>query len=101
MTFIYELSSIRRSSGYVKKIIEMPKRVLKGVVVSDKQQSTVVVEVERKFQHPKYRKIVSVTKKYHAHDPNSAFKCGDVVSIIESRPISKLKKWLVLYDKAR
>ncbi|WP_108673572.1 30S ribosomal protein S17 [Candidatus Fokinia solitaria] len=77
----------------------MPKRILKGVVVSDKQQSTVVVEVERKFQHPKYRKIVSVTKKYHAHDPNSAFKCGDAVSIIESRPISKLKRWMVLYDK--
>ncbi len=74
----------------------MPKRVLQGVVVSDKNAKTVVVEVERRYTHPLLRKTVRRTKKYHAHDENRAFKVGDQVSIIESAPISKLKRWVVV-----
>ncbi len=74
----------------------MPKRILVGVVVSDKADKTVTVKVERKFKHPMYKKIVKVSKKYAAHDPNNRYKIGDAVSIIESRPISKTKAWAVL-----
>lgn len=74
----------------------MPKRVLQGVVVSDKNAKTVVVEVERRYTHPLLRKTVRRTKKYHAHDENKAFKVGDQVSIVESAPISKLKRWVVV-----
>ncbi len=74
----------------------MPKRVLQGVVVSDKNAKTIVVEVERRYTHPLLRKTVRRTKKYHAHDENRAFKVGDQVSIIESAPISKLKRWTVV-----
>jgi small subunit ribosomal protein S17 len=74
----------------------MPKRVLQGVVVSDKNAKTVVVEVERRYTHPLLRKTVRRTKKYHAHDENRSFKVGDQVSIIESAPISKLKRWVVV-----
>ena len=74
----------------------MPKRILQGVVVSDKQEKTVVVKVERRFTHPLLKKTVRRTKNYHAHDETKAFKIGDVVSIEETRPISKLKRWLVL-----
>ena len=74
----------------------MPKRILQGVVVSDKQEKTVVVKVERRFTHPLLKKTVRRTKKYHAHDETKAFKIGDVVSIEETRPISKLKRWTVL-----
>ncbi len=74
----------------------MPKRVLQGVVVSDKNAKTVVVEVERRYTHPLLRKTVRRTKKYHAHDENRVFKVGDQVSIIESAPISKLKRWVVV-----
>ncbi|MBA4172192.1 MAG: 30S ribosomal protein S17 [Hyphomicrobium sp.] len=74
----------------------MPKRVLQGVVVSDKNAKTVVVEVERRYTHPLLKKTVRRSKKYHAHDENKAFKVGDQVSIIESAPISKLKRWVVV-----
>lgn len=74
----------------------MPKRILSGVVVSDKPQKTVVVMIERRFKHPKYHKIVKVSKKYSAHDENNHFKEGDLVQIEESRPISKSKRWKVL-----
>jgi small subunit ribosomal protein S17 len=74
----------------------MPKRILQGVVVSDKQEKTVVVKVERRFTHPLLKKTVRRTKHYHAHDEAGAFKVGDQVSIEETRPISKLKSWIVL-----
>ena len=76
----------------------MPKRVLQGVVVSDKTDKTVVVEVERRYTHPLLRKTVRRTKKYHAHDETNALKVGDIVRIQESRPISKTKRWVVLTD---
>jgi small subunit ribosomal protein S17 len=76
----------------------MPKRVLQGVVVSDKSDKTVVVEVERRYTHPLLRKTVRRTKKYHAHDETNALKVGDVVRIRESRPISRTKRWIVMTD---
>jgi small subunit ribosomal protein S17 len=78
----------------------MPKRVLQGVVVSDKNNKTVVVEVERRFTHPLLKKTVRRSKKYHAHDEENAFKIGDKVWIEESRPISKNKRWVVLKQPA-
>ena len=74
----------------------MTKRVLKGQVVSDKNNKTIVVEVKRRFKHPFYGKVISRSKKYHAHDENNKFKKGDFVKIIESKPISKLKTWEVI-----
>jgi small subunit ribosomal protein S17 len=74
----------------------MPKRVLQGVVVSNKNDKTIVVEVERRYTHPLLKKTVRRTKKYHAHDEANAFKEGDRVQIQESAPISKLKRWVVL-----
>jgi small subunit ribosomal protein S17 len=74
----------------------MPKRVLQGVVVSDKQDKTVVVKVERRFTHPVMKKTVRRTKNYHAHDENNSAKVGDTVFIEESRPISKLKQWVLV-----
>ncbi len=74
----------------------MPKRILQGVVVSDKTDKTVVVKVERRFTHPVLKKTVRRTKQYQAHDETNQFKVGDVVSIEESRPISKTKRWVVL-----
>ncbi|WP_026606358.1 30S ribosomal protein S17 [Methylocapsa acidiphila] len=74
----------------------MPKRILQGVVVSDKQEKTVVVKVERRFTHPLLKKTVRRSKNYHAHDEAKAFKVGDQVSIEETKPISKLKRWTVL-----
>ncbi len=73
----------------------MPRRVLQGVVVSDKCDKTVTVRVEKRFMHPKYKKYVKLHKKYAAHDENNVFKVGDSVKIIESRPMSKTKKWVV------
>lgn len=69
------------------------KRTLSGVVVSDKANKTIVVRVERKMMHPKYNKFVTKSKKYHAHDENEQASEGDVVTIIESRPHSALKRW--------
>lgn len=76
----------------------MPKRILQGVVVSDKNSKTVVVEVERRYTHPLLRKTVRRSKKYQAHDENNTFKVGDKVRIEESRPISKNKRWVVLIE---
>jgi small subunit ribosomal protein S17 len=76
----------------------MPKRILQGVVVSDKQNKTVVVKVERRFLHPVMKKTVRRTKNYHAHDEKNAHKVGDQVRIVESRPLSKLKNWVVIED---
>ena len=73
----------------------MPKRTLQGVVVSDKQSKTVVVKVERRFTHPLYKKTIRRSKNYHAHDENNEFKEGDIVWIEESKPLSKLKTWVV------
>jgi len=69
------------------------KRKLEGTVVSVKNEKTVVVNVNRRYKHPVYNKFVNATKKYHAHDNDSAAKLGDSVTIIESRAYSKLKKW--------
>ena len=74
----------------------MPKRVLSGTVVSDKGEKTVVVRVERRVKHPLYGKIIKLSKKYHAHDEDNAFKAGEQVRIEECAPISKLKTWKVL-----
>mgnify|MGYP001256998950 CR=1 FL=1 len=74
----------------------MTKRILKGKVVSSKGNKTVVVEVKRKFQHPFYGKVISRSKKYHAHDEKNKFKEGETVSIVECKPVSKKKTWEVL-----
>ncbi|MBY0303551.1 MAG: 30S ribosomal protein S17 [Sphingomonas sp. 28-62-20] len=74
----------------------MPKRVLTGLIVSDKGDKTVVVNVERKVKHPLYGKIIRRSKKYHAHDEANEFKAGETVRIEEIAPISKLKTWKVL-----
>ena len=76
----------------------MPKRILTGTVVSSNTNKTVVVKVTRRVQHKLYKKIISQSKKYHAHDENNYFKVGDIVKIIESKPISKLKSWTVFND---
>jgi small subunit ribosomal protein S17 len=76
----------------------MPKRVLEGVVVSDKNDKTIVVKVERRLTHPVLKKTVRLTKKYHAHDEKNTAKVGDVVWIEETKPLSKLKRW-ALVDK--
>ena len=76
----------------------MPKRILTGTVVSSKTDKTIVVKVTRRVQHKLYKKIISQSKKYHAHDENNSFKVGDIVKIIESKPISKLKSWKVVND---
>lgn len=76
----------------------MPKRELQGIVVSAKCDSTVSVKVERKFRHALYQKIVKKTKKYAAHDPSNNCKEGDVVKIVECKPISKTKTWVVIAE---
>jgi small subunit ribosomal protein S17 len=78
----------------------MPKRILQGLVVSDKQDKTVVVIVERRVMHPVYKKFITRSKKYAAHDEANHFKVGDAVRIEECRPISKRKRWVVLADGA-
>ena len=74
----------------------MTKKILKGEVIRDKNDKTVVVLVKRKYTHPFFQKIITSSKKYHAHDEKNKFKNGDMVQIIESRPISKKKKWQVI-----
>ncbi|KKI19896.1 SSU ribosomal protein S17P [Sphingomonas sp. OV641] len=74
----------------------MPKRVLTGLIVSDKGDKTVVVNVERKVKHPLYGKIIRRSKKYHAHDEANEYKQGETVRIEETAPISKLKTWKVV-----
>ena len=78
----------------------MPKRILQGTVVSDKQAKTVIVRVERTFLHPLLRKTVRRSKKYHAHDESNAKKIGDQVLIQECAPKSKLKRWEVVAEQA-
>ena len=79
----------------------MPKRVLQGVVVSDKTDKTVVVRVERRFTHPLLKKTVRRSKKYHAHDEANNWHVGDTVWIEEHRPISKLKNWILIQGEKR
>ena len=74
----------------------MPKRLLQGVVVSDKTDKTIVVKVERRFTHPLYKKTVRRSKRYQAHDEDNRYRIGDLVSIEESKPISKTKRWVVI-----
>ena len=78
----------------------MPKKILDGVVVSDKGNKSITVVVERKFKHPTLQKVVMTEKKYHVHDEKNSFKEGDKVSIIETRPISKTKRFTVLEEKS-
>jgi small subunit ribosomal protein S17 len=80
---------------------ERRKRLV-GRVVSDKMQKTVVVEVERAFRHPRYEKVVRARKKYYAHDEENSCREGDLVQIVESRPLSRTKRWLVeeILDRA-
>lgn len=78
----------------------MPKRQLQGTVVSDKANKTVTVVVERQYLHPVYKKTIRTSKKYAAHDENNQSKVGDKVTIQESRPISKSKKWIVVGSAA-
>ena len=74
----------------------MTKKILKGKVVGDKRDKTITVVVERKYQHPVFKKVIKTKKKYHAHDENNKFKEGEKVSIIECKPISKKKTWQVM-----
>ncbi len=74
----------------------MPKRILQGVVISDKNEKTVVVRVERRFTHPLFKKTVRRSKNYQAHDEGNSYKIGDIVRIEECPPISKNKRWRVL-----
>ena len=76
----------------------MPKKILTGVVVSDKPNKTITVLVERKFSHPVLKKVIKVRKKYNAHDEKNSYKNGDKVTIIESRPFSKNKKFEVIEE---
>jgi small subunit ribosomal protein S17 len=79
----------------------MPKRILQGVVTSDKNEQTITVLVERRFKHPLLQKTVRKSKKYRAHDPQNTFKVGDVVRIEECAPISKTKRWHVVTETAQ
>jgi small subunit ribosomal protein S17 len=76
----------------------MPRRILQGVVTSDKNEQTITVRVERRFTHPVMKKTVRSSKKYRAHDPQNQFKIGDIVRIIECAPISKTKRWTVVTE---
>ncbi len=76
----------------------MPKRILEGTVVSAKMDKTIVVEVERTYMHPLYKKFLKTTKKYHAHDENNSAKVGDIVKIRETKPISKTVTWEVFTE---
>ena len=74
----------------------MPKRIMQGAVVSDKMEKTIVVNVERKFPHPLYKKFIKRSRRYHVHDEDNQFKMGDIVNIQECRPLSKTKRWEVI-----
>jgi small subunit ribosomal protein S17 len=74
----------------------MPKRILQGEVVSDKNDKTIVVKVERRLRHPIFKKTVRVSKKYHAHDEKNEAKVGEIVRIEETRPLSKQKRWALV-----
>jgi small subunit ribosomal protein S17 len=77
----------------------MPKRIMQGVVVSDRGDKTIVVRVERRFTHAMYKKVIRRSRRFHAHDPQNTFKTGDRVRIEECAPISKLKRWIVLAEQ--
>ena len=79
----------------------MPKRILSGTICKATNEKTVVVEVERTFKHPIYKKYIKRSKKYHAHDETDALRVGDKVLIEETRPISKLKTWKVVNNEKR
>lgn len=79
----------------------MPKRILSGIICKATNKKTVVVEVERTFKHPIYKKYIKRSKKYHAHDETDALRVGDKVIIEETRPISKLKTWKVVNNEKR
>lgn len=83
-------NEVKSEEGQVR---EAHRRVLQGVVVSDKMDKTVVVQVVRRFQHPRYRKYVRESNRYKAHDENNEAKVGDRVDIVESRPLSRHKRW--------
>jgi small subunit ribosomal protein S17 len=72
------------------------RKVKKGIVVSNKMEKTVVVKVERTMRHPQYGKVIRQAKKYYAHDPSNSLNIGDEVAIVETRPLSKLKRWRVV-----
>ncbi len=74
----------------------MTKKILNGMVVKDKNNKTIVVLVKRKYIHPFFGKVITSSKKYHAHDEKNKFKIGDSVSIMESKPFSKKKRWEVI-----
>ena len=74
----------------------MSKKILKGKIINDKSNKTVIVLVKRKYSHPFYGKVITSSKKYHVHDEKNKFKIGDIVQIIESKPLSKKKKWEVI-----
>jgi small subunit ribosomal protein S17 len=78
----------------------MPKRIMQGVVVSDKMDKTIVVKIERKIKHPLYKKYIRRSKKYAAHDEANVAKIGDIVRIRECRPLSKRKHWEILSESA-
>ena len=79
----------------------MPKRILSGTICKATNKKTVVVEVERTFKHPMYKKYIKRSKKYHAHDETDALRVGDKVMIEETRPISKLKTWKVVSNEKK
>ena len=74
----------------------MPKKILNGRVIKDKNDKTIIVLVKRKYSHPFFKKVLTASKKYHAHDEKNKYKVGDNVEIIETKPISKRKKWEVI-----
>jgi small subunit ribosomal protein S17 len=76
----------------------MPRRVLQGTVVSDANDKTIIVRVDRRVSHPLYKKTIRRSKKYAAHDEENRFKMGDSVQIVESRPFSKNKRWQAVYE---
>ena len=77
----------------------MTKKILNGTVINDKNTKTIVVMVKRKYIHPFFKKVITSSKKYHAHDETNKIKVGDKVQIIESKPFSKKKKWEAVYNK--
>ena len=94
-----KIGETKKTIARLKTVLKgkwMPKKILTGIVVSDKPNKTITVVVERKYSHPVLKKVLKVKKKYNAHDENNKFKKGDKVSIIESKPFSKNKKFQVL-----
>jgi small subunit ribosomal protein S17 len=80
----------------MSEVANKTKRTLTGEVVSDKTAKTIVVKVERRTMHPKYNKFVTTSKKYHAHDESEQASVGNIVTIVESKPMSKLKRWALV-----